>query len=408
MTPYDPGPNWQLRYWTIFLGQALSLIGSAMMQFVLLWWITDTTGDLSALAMGGMAALLPQALLAPIGGVLADRYSRRLIMIFADMISALSMAVLLGLFLTGAIQLWHIYTAMFVRSAMQAFQGPAAAASVGKLVPSGFLPRAAGLNQTVVGIMTMAATPLGALVLALMPIGWALAIDIIAALLGIAPLLFFAVPQDHRPHEEETSLWREMVEGVQIVWANKGLRRLYALLTGVVMIVAPASTLVLLLVKIRFGGGPTELAILEGMAGAGMICGGILVTALAPRRGMLWAVCGFIVSNLALAMIGLVPSTMFWLAVLFWAVSSAALIAGNAPMMAVLQLTIPNHLQGRVLSLMSMVVGIAAPLGLAVIIPLGEGIGVSWLFILLGLSGALLCGAALFSRPLMALDRQLS
>ena len=117
----EPGPGWRLRFWTIFGGQALSLIGSALTQFVLLWWITDTTGSVSALATAGMAALLPQAVLGPLGGVLADRYSRRLLMIAADSLSALCMLVLIALFLTGAIELWHAYVMMAVRSSMQAF-----------------------------------------------------------------------------------------------------------------------------------------------------------------------------------------------------------------------------------------------------------------------------------------------
>ena len=82
-----------------------------------------------ALATAGMAALLPQALLGPLGGTLADRSSRRLLMTLADTVSALCMLVLIALFASGRVELWHVYTMMFVRSSMQAFQGPAAAAS---------------------------------------------------------------------------------------------------------------------------------------------------------------------------------------------------------------------------------------------------------------------------------------
>ena len=71
------GQPWKLRFGAIFTGQALSLTGSALTQFVLLWWITDTTGSAAALGMAALAALLPQALLGPLGGTLADRYSRR-------------------------------------------------------------------------------------------------------------------------------------------------------------------------------------------------------------------------------------------------------------------------------------------------------------------------------------------
>lgn len=120
------GP-WRLRFWSIWLGQALSLIGSALTQFVLIWWITLSSGSTSALAIAGVMALLPQALLGPLGGTLADRYSRRAIMIVTDTISAACMLVLIWLFQSEQIQLWHLYSMMFIRSSMQAFQAPAAA-----------------------------------------------------------------------------------------------------------------------------------------------------------------------------------------------------------------------------------------------------------------------------------------
>ena len=115
-------PPWKLRFWCLFVGQGLSLVGSAMTQFVLLWWITDMTGSVSALGVAGLAILLPQALLGPLGGAFADRYSRRCLMILADLISAACMAVLILLLLSGNAMPWHIYVMMAVRSAMQAFQ----------------------------------------------------------------------------------------------------------------------------------------------------------------------------------------------------------------------------------------------------------------------------------------------
>lgn len=87
------GP-WRLRFWSIWGGQALSLIGSALTQFVLIWWITLETGSPTALATAGLMALLPQALLGPLGGTLADRLSRRAIMAVTDAISATCMLLL--------------------------------------------------------------------------------------------------------------------------------------------------------------------------------------------------------------------------------------------------------------------------------------------------------------------------
>lgn len=401
---HHPGPRWKLRYFSIFAGQSVSLIGSALTQFVLMWWITDTTGSVAALAMAGVAALLPQALLAPIGGTLADRHSRRLLMIVADIVSALCMAVLIWLFASGGIALWHIYVAMFVRSAAQAFQMPAAAASVAMLVPPGFLLRASGLSQMLMGVVTIAAAPLGALAMSLMPIGWALGVDVITAVLGVVPLLVFAVPQHFAAAGERSGLWREFTQGVAMVWRDAGLRNLYGLVAAIVLLLMPASTLMPLLVKSHFGGGAPQVAMLEGMAGIGMILGGAAAAVLVPRRAMRRGIGALVAANLALMLTGLVPGDAFWFGVAFWAAASIAMVVGNAPLAAVLQAIVPNRFQGRVFALLNMLMGLGAPVGLAVATPVGEALGVRWLFVGAGLLGALLCVAGLFSRPLMRLD----
>ena len=72
----DRESAWKLRFWSVWGGQALSLVGSALTQFVLIWWITLTTSSPSALAAAGVCALLPQALFGPLGGTFADRVNQ--------------------------------------------------------------------------------------------------------------------------------------------------------------------------------------------------------------------------------------------------------------------------------------------------------------------------------------------
>lgn len=404
----DPGPGWQWRFWAIFTGQAFSLIGSALTQFVLLWWITDTTGSVSTLATAGMAAILPQALLGSLGGTLADRYSRRMLMIAADSVSALCMLLLITLFLTERVALWHVYAMMFIRSAMQAFQSPAAAASTAMLVPRSFLSRAAGLNQTLIGLMTVAAAPLGAMAISVLPIGLALGIDVITALMGIVPLLIFRIPQPDAPEGGRTGVWTELREGVRLVWNHPGLRPLYALMGVVTIVIMPSFTLVQLLVKQHFAGGAKEVALMEGLAGLAMIVSGLAVATLAPQRHVRWVLWGFAVSCFTLALTALAPGHFFWLAVAWWVVSAAAFISGNAPLTTLLQTTIPNHLQGRVLSLLGTVTGLAAPIGLAASSPIGELIGIRWLFVLLGVLGGCISLLGFCSPGLLSLDRRVS
>lgn len=403
----DPGLGWQLRFGLIFGGQALSLTGSAVTQFVLLWWITDTTGSLSALATAGTAALLPQALLAPLGGILADRCSRRTLMIAADVLSACCMAVLIALFATQRVSLTQVYIMMAIRSAMQALQAPAAAASVTMLVPRSFLTRASGLNQAAQSMTVVAAAPLGALALGVMPIGWALAIDVITALVGIAPLCFLAIPQPQRTSSQDvgvvSSLWSEFRDGVRLVWDHPGLRHLYAVITAVVLVIMPSFTLVPLLVKRHFGGMASDVALMEGVSGVGMVLGGVLVAIMVPRRHVLWVLLGFAASCVSVAVAGMVPKGMFAAAVAWWFISGVTFVFGNAPLMALLQSTVPLHLQGRAMSLLNALMGLAAPIGLAVIAPLGERVQVGWLFAALGVLGAAVSLSGLASRPLLGL-----
>jgi len=399
--------NWKLRYWTIFIGQSLSLLGSSLTQFVLMWWITDTTGRISYLALAGMAALLPQALLSPLGGVLADRFNRRFIMIIADGISAICMAILISLFLSDRIALWHIFFMMGIRGAMQAFQGPAAAASTAMLVPKSFIIKAAGLNQMLQGVTLVASAPLGAFAISIMPLGWALSIDVITAILAIFPLFIFTIPQIRQPKSGKffTKIKSEFVEGLSLVWDNQGLRRLYGLLGCVVLIVMPSYTFVPLLVKEYFNGGAGEVGIMEGLAGVGMVLGGVIVTALAPKRKIVWILVGSTLTCLSLSFVAITPPNMFWMAALFWLINGLTFIFLNAPLTALLQTTIPNELQGRVLSLLNTIMALAAPVGLALATPLGEIIGIRWLFITLGIGGALVSAFGLLSASLRKLDQ---
>lgn len=268
------------------------------------------------------------------------------------------------------------------------------------LVPRKFLPRAAGLNQTLLGLMTVAAAPLGALAISVMPIGLALGIDVLTALLGIVPLLVFRIPQPSVPLGDRSSMWGEFRGGVRLVWDHPGLRRLYGLLGAVVLVVMPSFTLVPLLVKEHFGGGAGQVAIMEGVAGAAMLAGGLLVAAFPPRRPMPWILLGLAASCFALALAALMPAGLFWAAVLWWGVSGATFVIGDAPMMALLQFAIPHHQQGRALSLMTTIMGLAAPVNLAVASPIGEMVGTRWLFVLLGVLAGCIALAGFWSGPL--------
>ncbi|MEA4909274.1 MAG: MFS transporter [Anaerolineaceae bacterium] len=400
-------PRWKPRFFIIWSGQAVSLIGSALTQFVLVWWITQTTGSASALATAGIMAMLPQALFGPLGGTLADRWSRRLVMIVADLITAGCMLILVLLFASGRIQLWHVYTLMFIRSTMQAFQSPAAAASTSMLVPPAWLNRAAGMNQTLQGLMSVAAAPLGAAALGIFPLQGALMIDVATALLGITPLVFFRIPQAPRTDMHQIGVWQDFRQGLRLLSSNRGLLWLYGLMMFMVGVLMPAFVMAPLLVRDEFGGGVDQVAMMESISGIGMLMGGVLVVLMAlPVRRIVVVLATNAVSCAAIALTGLVPGDMFWLAVVWWFVSGLTYTMGSAPTMAILQTIVPNQLQGRALSLFSTLMGIAGPIGLALAAPLGELTGTRGLLIGGGVLATLVCLAGFLSPSLMRIEER--
>src|SRR6188474_3358483 len=101
-----PTPSWAVRFFTLWTGQAFSLLGSQLVQFAIIWHLTQQTNSATTLAIASMMGLLPQVVLSPFIGTWVDRGNRRLILIAADASVAIATLVLALLFAFGFIQVW--------------------------------------------------------------------------------------------------------------------------------------------------------------------------------------------------------------------------------------------------------------------------------------------------------------
>ena len=126
---------------TLWTGQALSLLGSWAVQFAIIWWLTARTGSASVLATATFVGLLPQIVLGPLIGVLVDRWNRKLVMLAADTLVALSSVALAWLYFSGSVRLEYVFALLFVRAVGAAFHGPAMLASTTLMVPERHLTR---------------------------------------------------------------------------------------------------------------------------------------------------------------------------------------------------------------------------------------------------------------------------
>jgi len=182
--------RWFVPFFTIWIGQQLSQIGSNIAQFTLVWWVTDATGSATVLASATFIALLPGVVLGPMAGVLVDRWNRRIVMIVADGFVALVACWVVYLFWTDTMQVWHIYVVMMARSIGGAFHWPAMTASTSLMVPENQLPRIAGLNEAMQGGVRIVAPPVAAYLLLFLPLHTIMGIDVGTAALAIFPLFF--------------------------------------------------------------------------------------------------------------------------------------------------------------------------------------------------------------------------
>lgn len=291
-----------------------------------------------------------------------------------------------------------------IRSSMQAFQQPALTASTAMLVPADWLSRAAGLNQTVGGIMTIAAPALGALALALLPLQGALLIDVTTALLAVLLLLLYRIPQPHDATTQRLSLWGDFIAGVRVVAQHRGLLVLYSVVTLMSVLIMPVFNLIPLFVTSHFGGDVTQVALMQGLGGIGLIAGGVLTFLLNFQRKIVTLLVSYAVSCALIAGTAMTPGSFFWVAVVCWALGASAFAAGNATLIVLLQSHVPNSFQGRVISLLSTVLGVASPIGLGVVALLGSLIAVRDIFIIGGSVAALVCLLGFAAPSLMRIE----
>lgn len=151
--------NWLTVIAIIWAGQAVSMITSYAAGYAAVWWLTETTGSALMLAIGNVCAFLPQGLLSPFGGVIADKFNRKKVMIAADLSVGLVSLALALVIVFGQMSIALILVMVVARSIGQAFHGPAMMAAMPMLVPEKHLMRINTLDQALMSIAAIGSPP---------------------------------------------------------------------------------------------------------------------------------------------------------------------------------------------------------------------------------------------------------
>jgi MFS transporter, DHA3 family, macrolide efflux protein len=407
--------SWKARFFTIWGGQALSILGSQLVQFALIWHLTVKTGSATVLATASLVGIMPGVILGPFIGTLVDRWNRRWIMLLADSVITLATIVLAVLFALDAAAIWHIYLVMFIRSLAGCFHGNAMTASTSLMVPVENLTRIQGINQMLNGGLNIVSAPMGAFLLAVLPLQSILAIDVATALIAILPLLFIDVPLPERiergkvQHEAQATVWQDFNAGLRYMLGWPGLLIIGLMTVGINFTIIPAFSLLPLMVKDYFGGDAIQLGWVESAMGIGMIAGGGLLGVWGGfKRKILTSMIGLMGMGTGTLLIALAPSTAIPLAI------GGALLVGlmnpltMGPFFAVIQSTVEPDMQARIFSLMSSIGGGMAPIGLIIAGPVADRVGIQSWFLLGGSLCILMAAAGLFIPAVMNIEEKRS
>jgi MFS transporter, DHA3 family, macrolide efflux protein len=404
-----PGQRWLRTFALVWTGQAFSLVGSSLVQFALVWWLTKTTGSAVVLTTATFVALLPNIFLSPFAGALVDRWNRRWVMVIADGSIALATLSLAFLFMLGLEQVWQIYVILFLRALGSVFQWPAMQASTALMVPDEHLTRVAGANQTLQGIAGIAAPPLGALLMELIPFYGVISVDVITAIMAITPLLFVKIPQPENttttPLTAPKQLFHEVAEGARYLAGWRGALSVVALAVFVNFLLAPSETLLPLLVTKHFNGGAWQLGLLESTGGVGMVVGGLILSAWGGfKRRIATSLLGILGIGVGVLLTGLAPASIFLIAVAGYSVAGFMGPMANGPIFAILQAKVAPEMQGRVFTLINSSATAMMPLSMLVAAPVAEFFGVRAWFLIGGALTILLAAAAFFVPSIMNME----
>ena len=408
--------NWKRNIALFLFGQGLTLFGSMLVHYAIMWHITLQTQSGVMMTLITVAGALPMFFISPFGGVWADRYNKKHVINIADSAIAAITLVMAVLFSFDYEFNWLLLVCLATRALGQGVQMPAVSALIPELVPEEHLTRVNGISGGLQSLIMFGSPMAGAALLAFAPIQTLMYIDVVTAAIGIS-ILFFLVKVPVLAREKEIKpgakqYFVEIKEGLRYIAGDSFLKRFLVLGAVFSIMLAPASIMTPLQVARNYGddiwtlfgnfalGAEQRLAAIEVAFFAGMSLGGLLIGAWGGFRNKCRSMmAGIILQGVFVVCLGTVGN--------FWIYSSCMLLTGivipmsNAPMMATLQSYTDPAYMGRVFSVLMMMSSLMMPLGMVFWGPLGDIIDIGWILVGTGIFIFLLGAVFIFDKTIL-------
>ena len=391
--------SWKQKFFTIALGQTISLIGSSAVQFSLIWWMASKTASPMLLALAGLSAYVPQFFLGPFVGVWIDRLKRKQVIIIADLFTGMIALMFSVFFFIGEPPYWSVCIVLGVRAIGNVFQTPAIQSVTPMLVPQNELVRANSWNQFMQSGSLMLGPVVGAAMYAILPMPIILISDMAGAIIAATTVAITKIPELKPQLKDSYNFISELKDGISVFLQDKKLCIVTVAAAICMIFYMPISSFFPLMSSSYFHVTVWHASIVQfGYAGGMMLCS-LLVSLYGTIRNKIKAVhLGLLGLSITILLCGILPQTglAFWGFALLCTLMGASGNFYNIPYIAYMQETIPKEKQGRAFSIMNSLMSVTMPLGLIIAGPFAEVHGVSSWFFISGIVFIVITGVSFF------------
>lgn len=399
--------QWKKNFFTLWSGQAISLLTSAIVQYAFIWYITDTTGSATALSIATMIAYLPMAFLGPFAGSFVDRNNRKIIMMVADGMIAITTLFAIVIAFGGSLPTWMIYMVIFVRSLGQTFHQPCINAVTPLMVPSDYLAKANGYTNALQSISFILSPAISAALYAIAPFWLILSLDVVGAIIGIGSVALTYIPRLLDEEEKPLMIFQDTKEGLQTLMSNKGLFYLVILVSVCQIFMIPIGTFFPLMSTEYFGKTIGHAGLVETLFAVGMLVGGLVLGLWGGTKNKMITIYGSVaLFSIVTILQGILPTNAFTVFAILSIVFGFCGPFFNATFMALMQDKIQPEYLGRVTSVSMSLMTLASPIGLALAAMYTNGFGVPSWFVLTGVVSLVVVGFGISVKSVRNLDKQ--
>jgi MFS family permease len=375
-------------------GQLVSLIGTWMQMVALSWLVYRLTGKAAMLGLMSFCNLIPVFLLAPVGGLVADRVPSRRLLLTTQTV-AMSLALVLALLtLTGHVRMWHLFACALLLGTTNAFDNPGRQVFAARVVPRQDLMNAVALNSSMVTGARVAGPALAGVLVALLGEGWCFFLNGVSYVAVIAGLLAMRFPpaEASAASRGPRSQLRLLLEGFRMIRQARPIAALLLLLGLLSLLGAPYQVLMPIFAAEVFHGGSKVFGLLSSTSGLGALAGAVTLAVRPHFHGLgRWIAATALLFGLALASFAGSRTLVLSLPLLFLA--GGAYMVEMAATNTLIQMMVPDAFRGRVMSIYAMMFLGMAPLGGLLAGLLAHRLGAP-LTVGLGGMGCLACGGA--------------